>query len=92
MDKYIIKSIIKSKKVQKIDPFEMPDKEKTILLAEKLRVAIENFNFKTIGTQTCSFGVSEFLLSDTSKDEMIKRADKALYKAKNSGKNKVVVY
>ncbi len=37
-------------------------------------------------------GVSEFMFSDTSKEEILKRADNALYEAKNNGKNKVVLF
>lgn len=63
----------------------------TGVLAEKLRDLIEKYIFKAIGKQTCSFGVSEFMFSDISKEEILKRADDALYEAKNSGKNKVVL-
>lgn len=38
---------------------------------------------------TCSFGVAE--MSDESIEELIERADKALYEAKNTGRDKVVV-
>lgn len=62
------------------------------VLAEKLRVVIAENEFKTIGKKTCSFGVSEFMLSDTSKEDILKRADSALYEAKSKGKNKVVLF
>ncbi|OHE10979.1 MAG: hypothetical protein A2513_01425 [Sulfurimonas sp. RIFOXYD12_FULL_33_39] len=63
----------------------------TGLLAEKLRMAIENNTFDKIGKKTCSFGVSEFKESDESSKNIVKRADNALYKAKDLGRNRVVI-
>ena len=60
-------------------------------LAEKLRVEIENHTFVEIGKKTSSFGVSEFKIDDESSKEIVKRADNALYEAKNLGRNRVVV-
>ncbi len=59
-----------------------------ILLAEKLRVKLEEFDFSTIGTKTGSFGVSCFKKDDT-ENTILERADKALYKAKANGRNRV---
>jgi len=61
------------------------------VVAENLRVKIENFSFDVIGRKSCSFGVSEFKSSDEDSKEVIKRADNALYIAKNEGRNRVVV-
>jgi diguanylate cyclase (GGDEF)-like protein/PAS domain S-box-containing protein len=55
-----------------------------LILAEKLRASIES----TI-QQTASFGVTAFQTNDTL-DAMLYRADKALYKAKNNGRNLVI--
>lgn len=63
-------------------------------IAEKIREAVRNkkFRFKSasVGT-TISVGLVEFS-DERHKEELIEKADKALYKAKGSGKNKVVVY
>ena len=60
-------------------------------VAEKLRGAIESLNIEPYGIRvTASFGVTEILPGETL-DTALERADKALYKAKNLGKNKVEV-
>lgn len=59
-------------------------------VAEKLRVAIENFYFEDIGHKTASFGVSEYKKYDNI-NSIIKRADDGLYEAKNSGRNRVII-
>lgn len=58
-------------------------------LAEKLRLIIEKHSFGTHIFQTCSFGVTQYQEQDT-KDSMFIRADKALYAAKTTGRNKVM--
>lgn len=58
------------------------------LIVEELREAIENVTFKLVGQKTCSIGLTQFNENDTIKDVII-RADDALYKAKESGRNKV---
>lgn len=61
----------------------------TLTVAEKLRSGIEAYDFANIGTRTASFGVACYKLGDTI--AMVEaRADKALYLAKNGGRNKVV--
>ncbi len=57
-------------------------------LANRLRQEIERFPFAHVKNMTCSFGVAEFSAGDTAA-ELIQKADKALYKAKVSGRNKV---
>ncbi len=59
-------------------------------LVESLRVKIANFQFSEVGHKTVSFGVTIFKNGD-SIESLIKRADDALYQAKNSGRNKVVI-
>jgi len=53
-----------------------------------LREFIENEEFDTVKNITCSFGITEYK-KDDSIESMMKRADKALYDAKDSGRNKV---
>ncbi len=65
-----------------------------IQIAERLRQQIENlgipFGERKI-TVTASFGVHAYCGNrDTSLDELLHRADQALYKAKKSGRNRVV--
>lgn len=60
------------------------------LLAEKIRSEIETFKFTGIGNKTASFGVASYTNEDNA-EAIIKRADIALYNAKNSGKNQVAI-
>jgi diguanylate cyclase (GGDEF)-like protein len=57
-------------------------------LAEKFRKEIEGHNFKHGVHFTCSFGVTQFKESDNF-DSFVKRADEALYYAKDHGRNRV---
>ena len=59
-------------------------------IAENLRVVIENYDFGIDKKLTCSFGVTVGTDGDTS-GSLFEQVDKALYKAKNSGRNRVVV-
>lgn len=61
-----------------------------IIVAEKIRKVIESISFTNKDIKvTSSFGISLMKKDDTEK-ELISRADKALYQAKESGKNKVI--
>lgn len=57
-------------------------------LAEKLRLSIEQYPFDTINHITISIGVAQLHNTDTL-TEWIEKADIALYKAKNEGRNRV---
>jgi polar amino acid transport system substrate-binding protein len=59
-------------------------------LSENLRRYIQNHNFLEKEQITVSFGISIYESNDTI-DSILKRADDALYDAKNSGRNKVVI-
>jgi diguanylate cyclase (GGDEF)-like protein len=63
-------------------------KKEILALAEKLRFAIEKHPFEKIGTKTASMGVTVYKIGDTDKS-IIKRADRALYNAKENGRNRV---
>lgn len=60
------------------------------VFAEKLRKMIDEHDFKHVRSVTCSFGVTQYSADDT-KESIVKRCDKALYNAKESGRNKVSV-
>ncbi|HEX5670327.1 MAG TPA: diguanylate cyclase [Sulfuricurvum sp.] len=64
------------------------DLEKAILVADKYRQVIEQMSVPEVGRITASFGVTVFSQGDT-QETMIRRADKALYRAKESGRNRV---
>jgi len=60
-------------------------------IAENLRMLVQNHDFGVEKNITCSFGVASNSNSDT-EESLFERADKALYKAKNNGRNKVVMH
>lgn len=60
--------------------------KKTYIKVEKLRDLIAKTSFDKVKTVTASFGISEYRERDTI-ETIIARSDKALYKAKDAGKN-----
>lgn len=57
-------------------------------LAEKIRKIVENYHFKTVGNKTASFGITLCKENETL-EQIVDRADKAMYKAKQNGRNRV---
>ncbi|EFL51776.1 response regulator receiver modulated diguanylate cyclase [Solidesulfovibrio fructosivorans JJ]] len=62
--------------------------EATAELAERLRQAVADKDFAATGRVTASFGVAERVPGEDP-ERALGRADKALYRAKNSGRNRV---
>lgn len=58
-------------------------------LAERLRQMVQHTRFPDILALTISFGVAEYH-TDESQDDLFRRADQALYRAKTAGRNRVV--
>lgn len=59
-------------------------------LAEGLRLKFEAYDFPVVEHKTASFGVTTYRNGDQP-TEIVRRADEALYAAKNSGRNRVEV-
>ncbi|MDN5078556.1 diguanylate cyclase [Aliarcobacter butzleri] len=66
------------------------NKDGAFILAEKLRIIVNDFTFDEVGHKTVSIGIAEFQTDDTI-ETLFKKADEALYEAKNSGRNRVCV-
>ncbi|WP_323593142.1 sensor domain-containing diguanylate cyclase [Aliarcobacter butzleri] len=66
------------------------NKDGAFILAEKLRIIVNDFTFDEVGHKTVSIGIAEFQTNDTI-ETLFKKADEALYEAKNSGRNRVCV-
>ncbi|MBC3888043.1 diguanylate cyclase [Acetobacterium paludosum] len=67
------------------------DKDGAIVLAEKLRVIIDDFNFTKVGKLTASFGIAEYK-KDLLPANIVSRADLALNKAKDKGRNQIEIF
>lgn len=70
----------------------MPDVglDQAIKNAERLRATIELHDFGEAAQVTASFGIAYGIEGDT-QEGLMKRADHCLYKAKQQGRNRVVV-
>lgn len=80
------------------DEFAILSPETTIegveILAERLRASISNYRFETDMVAdsfqiTCSFGCAEMKSAMTGEKDLYEAADKALYSAKDAGRNRV---
>lgn len=63
--------------------------ENALIVAETLRKKVEDHKFYGAGHITISLGVCQMKRADVFIGEIIERADKALYKSKNTGRNRV---
>jgi len=71
-----------------ICPENHPDKAK--VKAEHIRSSLKGLVFQNIGSQTASFGVAGWKKGE-SRQDLTRRADEALYQAKENGRDCVVV-
>jgi diguanylate cyclase (GGDEF)-like protein len=67
------------------------EKEDTHKLMKIIKDKINKYNFSHGDQLTCSFGITEIKENETFM-EAFDRADKALYEAKNSGRDKIIVH
>ena len=76
-------------------PFSETTAENALLLAERLRVAISAVRFEDEAQSfsvTVSIGISECLGAEDSLENLLARGDEASYQAKNTGRNRVVIW
>ena len=66
------------------------DLDGAVIVAEKIREAVESSPIDAVGTVTLSIGVTVASSADAEMDIAVRRADTALYEAKRSGRNMVV--
>lgn len=69
--------------------FPETNEESAEYLGEKLRHAVEHYDFNDVDKVTASFGITLYKQGETS-EELIKRADEAMYQAKSAGRNRVI--
>ena len=69
----------------------LPDTaEDAVVFAEKVRAAIAHSTIPTVGSLTVSVGVAVADLDDPNEDAVLNAADRAMYRAKMAGRNRVV--
>jgi diguanylate cyclase (GGDEF)-like protein len=62
--------------------------EQAAQLAEQMRTVVQAYPFSVIGSKTSSFGIAVLRAGEIA-DDLVKRADDALYLAKRGGRNRV---
>ncbi|MDD3343096.1 MAG: diguanylate cyclase [Sulfurospirillaceae bacterium] len=82
-----------------IDKNEVEARKRALVIAEKIQSALFrpykiSFNEEGVSQKiehhcTASIGVTLFSYKDTSKESILQRADKAMYKAKQNGRNRI---
>ena len=102
---YVLKTLAKiiTNSIRETDIFARWGREEFVVLlpntnlneaskiAQKVRKNIENYKFDKVEKTTISLGVSEYKKNETL-ENLIKKCDIALYKAKENGKNRVEVF
>ncbi len=73
------------------------DVDAAFTAAEKLRMAVEKISLTAINESdppriTCSLGISCYPLHGSDMEKLIQSADKALYQAKNTGRNRTCIF
>ena len=68
------------------------DSAKAYIVAEEIRKQVAAYSDAGIARVTISIGIAEVDLEEDTIDRLISRADKALYKAKDTGRNRTVIY
>ncbi|MFQ3549001.1 MAG: diguanylate cyclase [Armatimonadota bacterium] len=71
--------------------FRKLDKHKALVVAERIRKCIAEQSYRK-GNITVSMGISTYPEDGTTPNELIEKADKALYHAKITGRNRVVIW
>lgn len=63
--------------------------DESLNIFKRIKDAIQIFNFTSDISKTASFGVLEYSTNYKTTDEFLEEADKCLYHAKNSGRNRI---
>lgn len=75
--------------------FPETDLNNAALVAERIRLAISKLEFESEKNRlsvTVSIGVSKLQDSNDNIENMLKRSDESLYKAKENGRNRVILW
>jgi len=70
---------------------QMADKTSAYNLYERLKKAVNDYEYKPSKKITFSAGIAEFNIDKDDMESILARADKALYKAKEEGRNRAVI-
>jgi diguanylate cyclase (GGDEF)-like protein len=65
-------------------------RDEVIQCAEQIRCQLETINYTDVGRVTASFGIA-IVTADDTVETLVKRADLALYRAKENGRNRVEI-
>ena len=67
-------------------------KDAAFILSERLRKQFSDLKLEDFPQITISLGIATYPLDGTQLEDLIKKADAAMYAAKRAGRNKVVKY